>query len=101
MGVTDLNWKNHSCHAAGSDIFGVKHVYGPARFFPSNRPPANAHVPALRKTLPGRAVCETLSVFRPVPQYGVRTANLSGKPSRHRSLSARASKQALSHGHPF
>jgi hypothetical protein len=34
MGVTDLNWKNHSCHAAGSDIFGVKHVYGPARFFP-------------------------------------------------------------------
>ena len=41
MGVTDLNWKNHSGHAAGSDIFGVKHVYGPARFFPGNRPPAN------------------------------------------------------------
>ena len=56
MGVTDLNWKNHSGHAVGSDIFGVKHAYGTARFFPGNQPPANAHVPALRETLPRRAV---------------------------------------------
>ena len=101
MGVTDLNMKNHSGHAVGSDIFGVQHVYRPARFFPSDRPPANAYVPALRATLPGRAVCKTLSLSRPVSQHGVRTANLSGEPSRYRSLSARTSKQALSHGHPL
>jgi hypothetical protein len=27
-----LNMKNHSGHALSSDIFGVKHVYRPARF---------------------------------------------------------------------
>ena len=43
MGVSDLNMKNDSGHAVDSDIFGVKHVYGPARFFPSDRPPANAY----------------------------------------------------------
>jgi hypothetical protein len=101
MGVADLNMKNHSGHALSSDIFGVKHVYRPARFFPSDRPPADAYVPALRATLPGRAVCKTLSLSRPVPQHGVRAANLSGEPSRYRSLSASTSKQTLSHGHPL
>ena len=101
MGVTDLNRKSPSGHALNSDIFGVKHVYGPTHFFPGNRSPANAHVPALRATLPRRKVCKTLSVFRPVSQHGVRATDLSGEPSRYRSLSARTPKQALSHGHPF
>jgi hypothetical protein len=101
MGVTDLNRKNHSGHAESSDIFGVKHVYRTACFFPGYRPPSNAYVPALRTTLPGRAVCKTISLSRPVSQHGVRTAHLSGEPSGYRSLSAGTSKQALSHGHPF
>lgn len=63
MGVPDLNWKNHSDHTVDSDIFGVKHVFGPVRFFPSNRPSANAYVLALHAALPGRAACKTLSVF--------------------------------------
>ena len=101
MGVTDLNRKTHSGHAVSSDIFGVKHVYRPARFFPSDRPPSNAYVPALRATLPGRAVHKTVSLSRPESHYGVRTADLSGKPSRYRSLSAGAPEQALSHRRPF
>ena len=56
MGVTDLNRKNHSGHAASSDIFGVMHVYRTVCFFPGYRPPSNAYVPALRTTQPGRAV---------------------------------------------
>ena len=101
MGVTDLNMKNHSDHVLSSDIFGVKHVYGPARFFPSDRPPADAYIPALCATLPRRTVCKTVSLFRPVSQHGVRAADLSGEPSRYRSLSACTLKQALSHGLPL
>ncbi len=61
----------------------------------------NAYVPALRATLPGRAICKTVPLSRPVLQHGVRAAYLSGKPSRYRSLFVRTSRQALSHGYPF
>jgi len=60
-------------------------MYRPARFFPSDQPPANAYVPALRAALTRRAICKKVSVSRSVSQHGVRTANPSEKPSGYRA----------------
>src|SRR5713101_7464678 len=57
-------------------------------------------VSPMRRTLPGQLQAQEFLLLGPVSLHGLRTANLSREPARHRSLSARESNQALSPGHP-
>src|ERR1700730_1622377 len=58
-------------------------------------------VSPMRRTLPGQLQTPELLLLGPVSLHGLRAVNLSRKPARHRSLSARESNQALSSGHPW
>src|SRR6266849_6430115 len=53
----------------------------------------------LRQTLSRRLQTQKLLLLGPVPLHGLRATNLSREPTRHRSLSARATDQALSSRH--
>ena len=54
------------------------------------------HLPPLRYPLSRRVQSEVLLVPGSIPVHGVRSVDLSGEPSRHRSMSARAKFQTLS-----
>jgi hypothetical protein len=71
--VSDLNHKGKVCDPAMGSIAGATSVWLSSNCYP---------------------LC--VLVRRLVPVHGIRAANLSGEPTRHRSVSARAALQALS-----
>src|ERR1700720_221337 len=56
-------------------------------------------VSPMRRTVPGQLQTQKLLLLGPIPLHGLRAVNVSRKPARYRSLSARESDQALSSGH--
>src|SRR6266700_4372644 len=94
--VTDLNREYKVCDPAMRSIAGTNNVRGKAGVCASHGASAAAHVSTNRGPLCGRAEGEVVLVPGSVPVHGVRTADLSREPARHRSLSACAALQALS-----
>ena len=56
--------------------------------------------PAIRQTLRRQLQSQELLLLGSVALYGIRPADLPGKPERHRSVSASGTKQAVSLRHP-
>ncbi len=96
--VTDLNVARLFDDPELRVTAGVVDVHGQAGFRAADGAPAAAHVSSLRRALPGRAQGQELLVPRSVPVHGLRVADLSREPARHRSLPASAGQQALSSG---
>src|SRR5437867_1148832 len=60
---------------------------------------SDVRVSPMRRTLSRQLQTPELLLLGPVSVHGLRAANLSREPARHRGLSARESNQALSLGH--
>ena len=61
---------------------------------------AASRVQFMRSSLPGRPSFARLHLPRSIPVHGVRATHVSGKPARHRDLSACDGKEALSRRFP-
>jgi len=72
-----------------------------AGLFSDPRTSAPAHFPPMRPALPGELQGQGLLLSRPVSLHGFCPVDLSGKSTRHRSLSAGSKQQALPHGYPL
>ncbi len=88
MGVTDLNRTNYSGDAVRFDFFGAKHVHVSACFFQ-----VTDHLPMhifqrCSQRYRGERYVKRFRCFSQ-SQDGIRTTDLSGKPTRYRSLSAK------------
>src|SRR6059058_4616604 len=94
--VTDLNRGSKVCDPARESIAGAANVRGQAGVCASHGASAAAHLSTNREPLCGRAEGEVVLVPGPVSVHGLRTADLSGEPARHRSVPACAAVQALS-----
>ena len=82
-----------NCLAGGLDEFGQTGVLA------SHRALAAYDVWPLRGTLWRYVQGQKFFLSRPIPLYGFCSTDLSRKLARHRSVPARATAQALSHGH--
>ena len=76
------------------------YVHRQTRFLASPRFSSYAHVSPMRETLQWRSQGQEFFLPGPVPQHGLRTTDLSGKLTRHRSLPTSAGQQTLPHGNP-
>src|SRR5205823_10332306 len=94
--VTDLNRKCKVCDPAMGSIAGATNVRGQAGLRTSHGASAAPQLSQNRHPLCGRTEGEVVLVARSVPVHGIRAADLSGEPARHRSLFARTAFQALS-----
>lgn len=102
MIVTDLNRTCPNCDPVA--LFGTPgvtaYVHRKSHIYSSNGTPADAHIPALRSTLSRQPQNKNIFLSRSISLHGICPAYLSGKPSGHRGLSPRTTKQALPHGYP-
>jgi hypothetical protein len=90
IGVTDFNVLETT-----GFFLGWFNAYWKAGVCPTDGLPATAHFPALCDQVP-RTLSDThLFASRPIPVYGLRPTDLSGKLARHRDLPAGAFRQAL------
>ncbi len=99
--VTDLNCSSSVRHASSlnSRLEQSVDVHRKTCFLAGNGSPASAYLSSLCSTLRRQPRYKTLHVPRSVPLYGIRSADLSGKPVRYRSLPQSTEQQALPYGH--
>ena len=101
MGVTDLNcsslhiMSDPSFHSLGQRSY----VHGQSRLFSSHGTSTVAYLSSLCSTLSRQSQNPILFLPRSVSMHGICPTDLPRKPTRHRSLFARPTKQALPHGH--
>ena len=98
-GVNDLNDEGQLRQASGI-YSGGGDACRKARVRPSDGVRAVVYLSSLGCKVPGQLQRAQLQLPRPVHLHGVRAAYLPGKPAGHRSLSGRATGQALPLGHP-
>ena len=91
MGVTDFNVAETSGFARRNP-----HARGKAGIRPTHGSSATAYLQAMCGQIPWALSDTALLSSRPVFVHGLRATDLSRKPARHRDLSARAQRQALS-----
>jgi hypothetical protein len=101
MGVTDLNCSSIHIKPDPSSHFLEQRIYvhGQSRLLSSHGTSTAAYLSSLRSTLSGQSQNSFFFLPRSVSMYGICPVDLPGKPTRHRSLFACSTKQALPHGH--
>ena len=95
----DLNCATSICDPARNLLAGGIDEHGQAGVRATHAAFAADNVSPLRGALWRSAQGQELLLSRSVSLHGVRSTHLSRKPARHRSVPARASEQALPHGH--
>src|ERR1700732_5441663 len=92
----DLNCECRFCHAAKRAFVGAIDEPRQAGVCAADAASSVDDLPPLRHSLSGRVQSEVLLVPGSVLVHGVRTVDLSGEPSGHRSMPACTKFQALS-----
>src|SRR6476619_3820635 len=95
----DLNYASSICDPARNSLVGGIDELGQTRVRANHAAFAADHVSPLRDALWRSAQGQELFLSRPIPLDGIRSTDLSRQFARYRSLPARATEQALSHGH--
>jgi hypothetical protein len=95
----DLNCASSICDPARNSLVGGMDELGQTGVRASHTAFAADHVSPLRDALWRSAQGQELFLSRPIPLHGIRSTDLSRQFARHRSLPARATEQALPHGH--
>jgi len=91
-----LNCECHFCDPAKRAFVGAIDEPRQAGVCAADAASSADHPPPLRRPQSGRVQGEVLLVPGSVPVHGVRTVDLSGEPSGHRSMPARTKLQTLS-----
>jgi len=99
MTVTDLNFIEHIRHSFGISPEVTTNEYRQANILRSHGFSASTHVSplccTLLRQLPGKKFC----LPRSISLHVFRTTDISGKPSRYRSVPSGATRQTLPHGY--
>src|SRR5262245_49881856 len=95
----DLNCACLICDPARNSLVGGIDELGQTGVRESHAAFAADYVSPLRDALWRSAQGQELFLSRPIPLHGIRSIDLSRQFARHRSLLARATEQALPHGH--
>src|SRR5271166_5453924 len=95
----DLNMNRGICDPAMTSVAGIADEPGQTCLRTADATFAAEHVSPLRRQVRRRAQGQEFFVPRSISVHGLRTADLSGEPARHRSLLAGSDREALSPGH--
>src|SRR6266581_378397 len=88
----DLNCERRFCDPAKHNFAGMIDEPRQAGVRATDAAPSADDVSPMRGPVSGRTQGPIVLLSGPVPEHGVRTADLSREPARHRSLFARATR---------
>src|SRR5512146_1327748 len=99
MQFIDLKLQTPIGHTSAVMREDMTYEYRENRFYSTAGLHSQLRISPMRRTLQRQLQSEDVLLQRSVPLYGLRPADLSRKPQRHRGLPACGEDQALSYGH--
>jgi len=99
MPVTDLKFYWSFQHSSETTQEVRDNELRQTDFFASHGPSAFAYFPPMRQSLSRQLSDKTFYMPRPIFLHGLRSTDLSGEPTRYRSMSSSPAAQTIPHGH--
>ncbi len=97
--VIDLKFIQPIRHLFRDTRKEMTNVLRQTNIFSSHGLHAHAHIPTLCYSLSRKPQCQKLQLPRPLLMYGLCSTNISGKPSRYRSLPSLTAEKVIPHGY--